>query len=137
MSAITDLDVLLSSIAPKLVPDRFAFLAVRSRDDLDALDPVCVFREAEAISVICSVERAEKAGMKVDRVYRQITLQVHSSLEAVGFLAAVAAALAAVGVPCNAVSAYYHDHIFVPEDKAEKAMEALSSIARTGRQNQS
>jgi hypothetical protein len=133
MSAITDLDVLLSSMAPRLMPDRVAFLAVRSRDDLDVLDPICVFREAEAISVICSLERAEKAGMKVDRVYRQITLQVQSSLEAVGFLAAVAAALATVGVPCNAVSAYHHDHIFVPEDKAGKAMEALLAVAQKSR----
>ena len=43
-----------------------------------------------------------------------ITLDVHSSLESVGFLAAVSARLAAAGIPCNAVSAFHHDHLFVP-----------------------
>lgn len=130
MGAITDLDVLLSSIAPTLVSERFAFVAVRDAGELDGLDPICIFRETEAISVICTLERAVEARLNVNRVYRQITLQVHSSLDAVGFLAAVASALAAVNVPCNAVSAYHHDHIFVPEDQVELAMETLSSLAR-------
>jgi len=134
MSGITDLDSLLASMAPTLVPGQFAFVSVYGSGDLDALDPICVFREAEATSVICSSALAERAGLKTEGVYRQITLQVHSSLGAVGFIAAVASALAAAGIPCNAVSAYYHDHIFVPEEKVVRAMEVLLSLARTKRE---
>nr|WP_302181287.1 ACT domain-containing protein [Paraburkholderia sp. NMBU_R16] len=58
-----------------------------------------------------------------------ITLEIHSDLAAVGFLATVCTALARVRIPCNAVSAYYHDHIFVPVDQAIQALEVLRSLA--------
>ena len=131
MSGVTDLDLLLASMSPAVVPGRFAMVAVGDPGGAGALDPICIFREEEATTVICPWERAEKAGIKAEGAYCQITLQVHSSLQAVGFLAAVASALAAAGIPCNAVSAFYHDHIFVPEEKASRAMEVLSCLART------
>jgi hypothetical protein len=59
---------------------------------------------------------------------RLITLMVHSSLEAVGFLAVITERLAAAGISVNAISAYYHDHIFVPVDKAFQAMKILHQI---------
>ena len=57
-----------------------------------------------------------------------ITLTVHSDLAAVGFLAAVAAALASEGIPCNAIAAFHHDHLFVPVAMAERAMAALERL---------
>jgi hypothetical protein len=127
---ITDLGKLLASATPRLEPGRFVYVAVSDSRDVSALEPVCVFREAGAITIICTVERAENAGLTFDHVFRQITLQVHSSLAAVGFMAAISAALADAGIACNAVSAYYHDHIFVPEDKAAQAMELLSRLGK-------
>ncbi|HSB56133.1 MAG TPA: ACT domain-containing protein, partial [Gemmatimonadales bacterium] len=56
---------------------------------------------------------------------RRIVLTVHSDLEAVGFMAEISAALARVGSPCNVVSAVFHDHLFVTEERAEAAMAAL------------
>jgi hypothetical protein len=49
-------------------------------------------------------------------------LTVHSSLEAVGFLAAITARLAETGISVNVVSAFYHDHLFVPHDRADEAL---------------
>ena len=60
---------------------------------------------------------------------RMITLEIHSSLQAVGFLAAVTARLAAADMGVNPVSGYFHDHLFVPEDRAEEAMRILSELA--------
>ena len=57
-----------------------------------------------------------------------ITLTVHSSLEAVGFLAAITARLAAAGISVNAVSGFYHDHLFVPEHKADEALHHLQNM---------
>ncbi|HEX8350737.1 MAG TPA: ACT domain-containing protein, partial [Hymenobacter sp.] len=61
-----------------------------------------------------------------------ITLTVHSSLEAVGLTAAFARALARGNVSCNVVAAYYHDHIFVAAQDADKAMRLLQELAQTG-----
>jgi hypothetical protein len=53
---------------------------------------------------------------------------VHSSLEAVGFLATITERLAAADISVNAISAYFHDHLFVPFDKADQAMDILRQI---------
>ncbi|MEL7447263.1 MAG: ACT domain-containing protein, partial [Pseudomonadota bacterium] len=43
--------------------------------------------------------------------------------------AAVADALANAGIPCNAVAALHHDHIFVPEHLAEPSIRAIETLA--------
>ena len=60
---------------------------------------------------------------------RLITLSIHSSLEAVGFIAVISRTLAQAGIPCNAIAGYCHDHVFVPVDRAEEAMTLLNGIA--------
>jgi hypothetical protein len=55
---------------------------------------------------------------------------VHSSLEAVGFLAAITARLAKAGMGVNPVSAFFHDHLFVPAERAGEAMAMLEALAR-------
>jgi hypothetical protein len=72
------------------------------------------------------------AGAEVvaDRLlWAQITLGVESSLDAVGMMAAVSAALAARGISCNPVSAFLHDHVFVPWDRREDALAALAHLS--------
>jgi uncharacterized protein len=56
-------------------------------------------------------------------------LTVHSSLNAVGFLAAVTTQLAEAGISLNAVSAFYHDHLFVPHDRADEALALLQNMS--------
>jgi hypothetical protein len=53
---------------------------------------------------------------------------VHSELEAVGFLAAVTNALAAGGISGNVFSAVNHDHLFVPYEQGERAVEILRAL---------
>lgn len=60
-----------------------------------------------------------------------ITCEVHSSLEAVGFLAVIAATLRDLGMGVNPVSGYYHDHLFVPEGREWEAVGALKALAKT------
>jgi uncharacterized protein len=70
-------------------------------------------------------------------VMRQITLTVHSALDGVGLTAAVASALAAEGIACNMVAARHHDHVFVPEAQAQRALAVLERLAmRGGRQGE-
>jgi hypothetical protein len=58
-----------------------------------------------------------------------ITLTIHSSLDAVGFLAAASAVLAEAGIPCNAVAAFHHDHLFVPRETGQRALDLLVAVA--------
>jgi hypothetical protein len=59
-----------------------------------------------------------------------ITLDVHSSLEAVGFMAVVSRKLADLGVGSNPVSGFFHDHVFVPEGAEANALTALEEIRK-------
>jgi hypothetical protein len=129
MSGESDLSVLLHSAAPQLLPGEFVFVCVPTAAAAHALAPVGTFMEAEGVTAICLRERAETAGLRFDGTFRQITLTIHSSLQAVGFLAAVATRLARHGIPCNAVSAFRHDHLFVPTADAERALGALVELA--------
>jgi len=64
---------------------------------------------------------------------RRITLGVHSSLEAVGLTAAVSTLLARHGISANMIAGYHHDHLFVPANDAERAVELLIQLAEESR----
>ena len=76
------------------------------------------------------VERdvADGAGLEYDFVAAMITLGVGSRLHAVGLTAAVSSALADAGISCNVVAGHFHDHLFVPVERAEEALELLDQI---------
>jgi hypothetical protein len=84
------------------------------------------------MTVILLRQDAEAAGIACGFPSRMITLNVHSALEAVGFLARITTALAAEGIGVNPVAAFYHDHLFVPEDRAEDALAILRRLAGPG-----
>lgn len=65
--------------------------------------------------------------------WKMLTLNVQSSLDAVGFMAVVARALTDADVSANVVAAYLHDHIFVQAEKAESAMAAIEQVAKDAR----
>jgi len=65
--------------------------------------------------------------------WKLLTLNVQSSLDAVGFMAVVAKALADVGVSANVIAAYLHDHVFVQADRVEVAKAAIEKVAEDAR----
>ncbi|MGX5848399.1 ACT domain-containing protein [Mesorhizobium sp. PL10] len=131
MTGETDLKKLLATMTPELVPGVrvFATLAPGATRP-EGLDPVMVFHEREGTTLIVAEEAARAAGLTASFRCRMITLNIHSSLEAVGFLAAITTRLATAGMGVNPVSAFYHDHLFVPADRAEEALELLRQLAR-------
>lgn len=90
-----------------------------------------LFREDEGVSLIVACAAARAMGVPDTPPYfARITLMVHSALEGVGLSAAVAGALAEADIPCNMVAAFHHDHLFVPIDQAENAMQVLEALQR-------
>ena len=92
------------------------------------LSPFAIIRETEGWTVITERSNAEKMGWEYSGVFCCITLEVHSSLEAVGLTAVVSATLAERGISANVVAGFHHDHIFVPQNRANEAVELLNSI---------
>lgn len=116
---------------PELFPGIFVFSTVLPADFIDVQNAAWGwFREPEGITLILEKRAAIAAGLETAFPSRMITLTVHSSLEAVGFLAIITEKLAAAGISINAISAYYHDHLFVPVEKADQTMKILHHIMK-------
>ncbi|CAN7260732.1 ACT domain-containing protein [Mesorhizobium amorphae] len=130
MAGETDLKKLLATMTPELLPGVHVFVTLLpGRQVSGTLEPVMLFREHEGTTLIVLEDQAKAAGLEATFRCRMITLNIHSSLEAVGFLAAITARLARAGIGVNPVSAFYHDHLFVPADRAAEAMELLRDLA--------
>ncbi len=115
-------------MSPALRPDTYAFALV---PDLAALDPALIhafIREDEGMSVVMREADAMACGLVVLYRCAWITLTVHSDLAAVGLTAAFANALGAAGISCNVVAGACHDHLFVPMELAQQAMDALHAL---------
>ncbi|TPI13615.1 ACT domain-containing protein [Mesorhizobium sp. B4-1-3] len=131
MSGETDLQKLLASMTPRLQPETYVFATLPLGANLpEGAEPVMRFIEREGMTLILAERQAKAAGLAGTFRCRMITLDIHSSLEAVGFLAAITAKLAAAGMGVNPVSAFYYDHLFVPADRAEEALAILQQLAR-------
>lgn len=129
MDGETDLKTLLASMHPHLHAQPYVFCCL-TREVYARLpfQPLCSFHEQEGITIIATQSQASQHGLDFEGAWAWITLAVHSSLSAVGFLAAVTARLAEAGISTNPVSAFYHDHLFVPWEKREQAMDVLRRI---------
>ena len=130
MAGIVELDQLLKSMTPEIATGEYVFCTVDGTMlDYGHLTPLATFVESEGLTLIVSVEAAEKAQLSYEGTFKQITLTVHSSLDAVGLTAAVATKLASCDISANVVAAYYHDHIFVQTEKADAALMALQEFS--------
>ena len=129
MTGETQLPQLLKTMTPVLDPTEYVFVSTPSPKLPLLLTAIGMFREAEGITLILPRREADKAGLAYAAAFERITLMVHSSLEAVGLTAAVATALAQRGIACNAVAAYYHDHVFVPIGRGAAALAVLQALA--------
>ena len=122
-----NLDTLLKTMQPLLTDGKWVFrTSVNGFDAAKLETAILMFREPEGVTIINPAKPSDE-GLPT---WGMITLSIHSSLEAVGFLAAITTSLAAIGIPVNAVSAYYHDHIFVPYERRGDAMECLRCMMR-------
>jgi uncharacterized protein len=120
-TAVRDASAMLAGMEPRQNPGRFRYQSLPTGAPIPA-DAVGWFHEAEGPSVIVPARAGD------DLPLAWITLTVHSALDGVGLTAAVSGALAGAGIACNMVAAHHHDHLFVPEADAERAMHILRAL---------
>ncbi len=136
MSGETQLSVLLSSMEPKLQTGRWVFATIAQDklanilEKIPASDIQGLYKEAEGCSLILNEEQADSLNIESSEAFAAISLSIHSSLEAVGLTAAISTALAKEGISANVVAAFFHDHIYVPVEKAGTAMECLNRFSK-------
>lgn len=130
MTGETSLSVLLASLSPQLNPGHYVFCSVATDSPVDIQSIVGSFREAEGLTLILAQADADRLGLAYDYVAAWITLQVHSSLAAVGLTAAFASALGQANISCNVIAGYHHDHLFIAEADAERAMAVLRQLSQ-------
>lgn len=128
---VRELADLVRSMRPELQDGEFEYCTVPGPAVPAGLSPVVTVRETEGLTLVLPAAAAASAGLPGGFRCRQITLRVHSALDAVGLTAAVAAALAADGIAANVVAGFHHDHVFVPAADADRAMAALQALAHT------
>ena len=130
MTAERELDALLRHMMPELRPGTYVFCTLPPSESIPAtVTPLLTFHEQEGTTLVILREEAEAEGLSYAFPSHLITLTVHSALDAVGFLAAITTRLAAAGISVNAVSAFHHDHLFVPDDRADEAMALLQDMS--------
>lgn len=121
---------MIAGMTPTLMQGVFVFTTTGDPDLIKLLWPqaISTFREEEGMSLLLPIEVAENSNLTLDHPMRCITLNVYSSLEGVGLTAAVSTALGDAGIPCNIIAAFHHDHVFVPSDMNQKALDVLSDL---------
>ena len=125
----SDLLTLIAQMSPSLDDQIWAFVSVGEvSSEYVAEHALATFRETEGTTLIVPWERAEEFDICSEPMAR-ITLNIHSSLEAVGLTAAVSQALASEAISANVVAGFYHDHIFVPQTAGERAVACLTLLA--------
>jgi len=123
----TDLDAMLSTLGVQRRPGVFAYIAVEVPTPGLIAAAHAMVKEGRLTTIVLPVDVAERAGQSTDLQFAWLTLSVQSSLAAVGLTAVVSGRLAALGIPCNVLAGYHHDHLLVPVDRVDDAISALTA----------
>jgi len=129
VSGETNLGKILGSLRVQRRAEPVTVVTTRAPVDLGP-GIEALIAEGEGTTVVVSLAEAERRDWPIDFTAAWLTVDVHSSLDAVGLTAALSAVLSDRGIACNVLAGYYHDHLLVPLERAEEAIEALEALRR-------
>ncbi len=128
MSGELNLATLLKNMKPVLNSGEYVFCTLSNTEKIDLNKVLGSFKEKEGTTLIITKEYANLMELSYTTIMSWISLEVHSSLEAVGLTAAFSKVLADANISCNVVAGYYHDHIFVLKQDAQRAIDLLKNL---------
>ena len=131
-TAVKDLHTILKSLSPELREEEYVFCTFQAAQygDYSHLNPIASFIESEGLTLVIEDCVARECNIASSTVMRCITLNVNSDLEAVGLTAIISKTLADHGISANVIAAYHHDHIFVQNESASDAINALKLLQK-------
>lgn len=131
MTGETNLATLLATMSPVVMDGEFVFLSFpdAAYGDHANLNPIASVAEVEGLTLVVAKILADQYDMDYQSSYKGITLEVHSSLDAVGLTAAFSDTLSEHGISANVIAGYFHDHIFVQSADVNQAMIALRQLS--------
>ena len=127
MAGEMDLERMLAELRVSRRDGTYCMVSLVAPDPDLRASAAAIVKEHEAISLVITTEEADERRIPYDFAAAWLTLEVHSSLHAVGLTAAVARMLADQGVPCNVLAGFYHDHLLVPAEDAERVAAILEA----------
>jgi len=129
------LDAVLAALQP--ISNDTEYVFVTSPQPLTQVIPTAMIREGteglETFSYVLDVETARAAGISGEFRCRRIDPGIDTNLAGVGIMAQLAGALAREDIPMNPIAGYFRDHLFVPVERTNDALEALRGVARRAR----
>jgi len=128
MSGEANIGRLLASMSPYQRPGTYVFVVMDTPAHL-GIEVLASVTEAEGLTVVTTQQDADRAHLAYEFRAGWITLEVHSDLAAVGLTAAVSVALADAGISCNVIAGYFHDHLLVPVERVDDALEVLRQLS--------
>lgn len=131
---VSDAGEMVATMEPELHSEPYRFVVQNRADGVIARfeKTFAVIREAEGTTFVVKSSETEETGHEGPD-FARITLNVHSALEGVGLTAAVSASLAEAGIACNVIAGFHHDHLFVPWEKRDEALEILKGVSAAAR----
>jgi hypothetical protein len=114
------------SLLPSCDREEYVFVTVERLPD--GVEPVATVAEPEGLTAVVRRDDADRLGLEYEFVAARIVLEALTGLDEVGVTAAVAGALAELGIGCNVFAGIHHDHLFVPYDRAAEAVAAVAGL---------
>jgi len=111
------------------IPDETYAVCRTESDHADAF--ATVQDETETTVVVPAAAIDDVDASAVESGWKRLTFEMELPFELVGFLGAVATALAEADVSVFVVSAYSTDHVFVKEDDLDSAVSRLEGLGCT------
>ena len=125
-SGETDIQLLIEHMHPHLSDEVYVVVSVQ--EDVSSIPSFAQIREKEGITLILTSKEADKRDISYEQKWALISLDVYSSLQAVGFTAIISKALSDNGISVNVIAGFYHDHLLVPYSRKQEAYLILKNL---------
>lgn len=128
MKIIKDIEKLIKNLKPTLQSEKYFIITYK--DYLPSA--IGLFKEEEGMTFFIEEKYIRKINIEEKSgPYALISLKVYSDLKAVGLIAKLTKVLAEKNISVNIISAYFHDHLFIPWKRKEEALVILKKLSNS------